>query len=863
MSYRFKRINSILLVISILIQVFSMFTFVRAEETVTETVDIVDENTVIDENYGVINNLYGKVNYNYGTILNMYGSIQINYGCVNNNYGVIQQNYKSDAQSGTVIHNFGVIQDNYASVTFNEKEGHIEGNIQQGIVSNNYGSIASNVGGGFVDVNNGTISANHSTLSINNGIVVSNEYDGRITTNNGNVYENYSGHIEDNEGVVDSNIYNAVIEYNNGTVKQNGYDSSIDNNEGCVEYNKYNGVIGLNDGRVERNAGTININGSDGFARNIGTILSSQEGSVVEEYYTIYKTSYNDLTDIDHDLLIEAEFGGENEPWWIKAESGEIILTVLRDGISVGTENGVIEPLGNNRYRLTGVTESTSVYLFSKQETISITFTDGVEDEYIFQDNVVQYKSGDTITAISGFERPGYVFVGWEPELDTIATHDTVYTAVWRRAANRIRVTYSDGVDGTIFEDVIYEGLEGAAVPVFNDSELLKREGFVFGLWSPREKLYAPLSEDTVFTAVWLPDSNENGIADEYEVNYEVTYTDGVGGEAFTDQMYAVSRYSAAPAFNGQPHRSGYVFECWEIEGTRVDSPESITVDKNIVFVAVWERDLNNNGTADYQEIYYTVKYTDGVEDVVYFEDEQYRVIYGSDIPSYAGNAYNARPGYAFVGFELIDGEYELNYVTKNLTYVAIWEIDENNNQTPDIYEDHYTVTYTDGSGEEKFFENQTTQVLWGAKYPEFNGTPTRDGYIFYGWSPDINSYDIVYSDKTIVAVWLIDINNNNIPDIDEQLCSVRYTDGVEDSVIFEDVIFDNIRIGEKTPVYEPTAGIRNRFVFVGWSPSVKMTVNSDIVYSAMWKEDANENGVADDREDTYTVTFTDGFSAT
>lgn len=65
----------------------------------------------------------------------------------------------------------------------------------------------------------------------------------------------------------------------------------------------------------------------------------------------------------------------------------------------------------------------------------------------------------------------------------------------------------------------------------------------------------------------------------------------------------------------------------------------------------------------------------------------------------------------------------------------------------------HYTVTYTDGVEDAVLFEDQTINNLpYGAALPAFNGTPTREGYDFDGWSPELAQ--TVTADMTYTAVW-------------------------------------------------------------------------------------------------------------
>ena len=64
-----------------------------------------------------------------------------------------------------------------------------------------------------------------------------------------------------------------------------------------------------------------------------------------------------------------------------------------------------------------------------------------------------------------------------------------------------------------------------------------------------------------------------------------------------------------------------------------------------------------------------------------------------------------------------------------------------------------YSVTYTDGVDDEEIFADQDiTDVLLGMNTPAFNGTPTRDGYIFKGWRPEVS--ETIDGRATYTAQW-------------------------------------------------------------------------------------------------------------
>ena len=86
---------------------------------------------------------------------------------------------------------------------------------------------------------------------------------------------------------------------------------------------------------------------------------------------------------------------------------------------------------------------------------------------------------------------------------------------------------------------------------------------------------------------------------------------------------------------------------------------------------------------------------------------------------------------------------------------------------------------------------------------------------------------------------------------------SVTYTDGVDSAEIFEDqstVVPENAG----TPAFNGTPA-REGYVFSGWAPVIADRVTENATYAATWKIDANGNGKADEDEEKYTVTYTDG----
>ena len=81
-----------------------------------------------------------------------------------------------------------------------------------------------------------------------------------------------------------------------------------------------------------------------------------------------------------------------------------------------------------------------------------------------------------------------------------------------------------------------------------------------------------------------------------------------------------------------------------------------------------------------------------------------------------------------------------------------------------------------------------------------------------------------------------------DIADDEETKYTVRYTDGVNDEVIFADQVYGNLLSGVDTPAFKGTPK-REGYVFKGWEPSVAEKVTGDVTYVAVWEKAKDNNG--------------------
>ena len=427
----------------------------------------------------------------------------------------------------------------------------------------------------------------------------------------------------------------------------------------------------------------------------------------------------------------------------------------------------------------------------------TVTYKDGTNGT-VFADDVHSNLNANAATPafVGGTPtRPGYVFTGWNPAVAATVTGNATYTAVWEEDANgngtpdkeeeKYTVSYTDGVENEeIFADQVYGNLlSGTATPAFNGTPT--RTGYVFGGWNPA--VAATVTGNATYTAVWEEDANGNGTPDKEEEKYTVSYTDGVENEEiFADQVYGnLLSGTATPAFNGTPTRAGYKFLGWE-------PTVAETVTENATYVAQWEK-------------LYTVTYTDGVGGKAFKDDVHSDLEKDTKTPAYK-DGIPTRKGFKFLGWE----PEVADTVTEDVTYTAKWG-------------ELYTVTYTDGAKGKAFEDQVFTDLESGTKTPEFNGTPTRKGYKFVGWEPEVA--ETVTENVTYTAKW-------------EELYTVTYTDGVKGKA-FKDQVYSDLEAGTDTPKFDgkPT---RKGYTFTGWSPKVTDTVTKDVTYVAQWKSVKN-----------------------
>ena len=131
-----------------------------------------------------------------------------------------------------------------------------------------------------------------------------------------------------------------------------------------------------------------------------------------------------------------------------------------------------------------------------------------------------------------------------------------------------------------------------------------------------------------------------------------------------------------------------------------------------------------------------------------------------------------------------------------------------------------FMVQYVDGVNGDAFTTQIYGNILYNRDTPAFNGTPTREGYAFTGWTPKFAPK--VTATVTYTAIW-------------EELYTVKY-DLAGGTSTSTQLVFPDLRAGTATPtIADPT---RYGYVFAGWNPAVADKVSGNATYTAKWYED-------------------------
>ena len=498
----------------------------------------------------------------------------------------------------------------------------------------------------------------------------------------------------------------------------------------------------------------------------------------------------------------------------------------------------------------------TNLYAVWEKNTYTVTYTDGVNGE-AFADQAYTAKYEDATPAFEGTPaRAGYKFLGWEPTVAETVTENVTYVAQWEKLYT---VTYTDGVDGKAFKDDVHSDLEkDTPTPAFSGGTPT-RKGFVFDGWNP--EVAETVTEDVTYTAQWKPVQPDKkaiegaigrGVAvvcDNQNVNHgEKKYKPTLGEYTVSNVMgTAADGYTCTVTVRAAKFIEKYSSDMGDAVHTLIaGEPAEKTIElkwNGEKWVAETELPVTFHTLCPPEKPTYDELKGLGINAKVdcttttAHNDKSYTLIEGTyevSDPERKGTAYtciltvNAKDYVAKYNAEENVGPHTLDdrdSKTIELTWNGEKWTAAETSVTFNVKCELLTVTYTDGvKGEEVFADVVYKDIPYGTSTPAF-GTkdPTREGYKFVGWEPEVT--ETVTKNVTYTAKW-------------EKLYTVTYTDGAKGKA-FKDQVYSDLESGTDTPKFDgkPT---RKGYTFTGWSPKVTDTVTKDVTYVAQWKSVKN-----------------------
>ena len=393
----------------------------------------------------------------------------------------------------------------------------------------------------------------------------------------------------------------------------------------------------------------------------------------------------------------------------------------------------------------------------------SVTYTDGVEDEEVFEDQVESDLAYGTKTPAFNktLTRAGYTFTGWSPEVQSTVTQNATYEAQWEKIPDPEPVQSTDvyvyfRVVNTKDENVSIDGLSvkynanagGNTWCTFGKISTTKeltlnnvKQDAETQLTATNAQIHADnagIKDEVLSNVTWYqlgtwagaPGYHDSGTywhLDGKITGYTVTYASEGTPQNMpqNDVKYYLSNTTYTIS-NTVPTRTGYTFAGWKSNITndnktyKADGENtSITIPKqNVVLTAQWTPNT------------YKVTYTDGVDNEDVFTDVVRDVNYNSTIPAF-GEQNPVRIGYTFNGWtSSVEGVQPGDLMpNQDVIFTATWNINS------------YSVTYEyEGNYPENAPAldslNNNVLVPYGQTVTVDTTVPaaTVSGYTFSGW---------------------------------------------------------------------------------------------------------------------------------
>lgn len=544
------------------------------------------------------------------------------------------------------------------------------------------------------------------------------------------------------------------------------------------------------------------------------------------------------------------------------------------------------------------------------ETTYTVTYTDGVENEEIFADQVYgNLLSGTATPAFNGTPtRAGYKFLGWEPTVAETVTENATYVAQWEKLYT---VTYTDGVGEKAFKDDVHSDLEkDTPTPAFS-GDTPTRKGFVFDGWTP--EVAETVTDNATYTAQWKPvqpdkkaiegaigrgvavvcdNQNVKHGAKAYKVTlgeYTVSDVMGTAADGYTCTVTVraakfIEKYSSDMGdavhtlIAGEPAEKTIELkwngEKWVAETELPvtfhtlcppEQPSKKDIEGAIgrgVKIVCDNQNVNHWGK-DYKPTQgeYTVSDVTGTASEGYtctITVKAAKIIekYSSDMGKTHALIVGEQPektvelkrnGEKWVAKTELPITFHVECPPEKPTYDELKGLGINAKVDCTTTTAHNGKSYT------------LIEDTYNVSDPERKGTAytciltvnAKDYVAKYNAEENVGPHTLDDRDsKTIELTWNGEkwtaAETSVTFNVKCELLTVTYTDGVKGEEVFADVVYKDIPYGTSTPAFGTKDPTRKGYKFVGWEPEVAETVTENVTYTAKW-------------EKLYTVTYTDG----
>ena len=609
----------------------------------------------------------------------------------------------------------------------------------------------------------------------------------------------------------------------------------------------------------------------NGFKFNGWSPAVAEKVTANATYTATWKVDTNNNWVADEDETYTLTINYVYSKWWIAAP-------VHTENVLQGAQYSVLSPNVTN-YQTTDTTVSWTMPWENK--TITVIYTpvtdangnnvaDEEEAKYtltiqyhdtkwntVYSDYIAQYVSWASYERVSQ-TKEHYTIISWDNVSWVMPANNVTLTVIysanldendnWIADQNETHYTltihYINAQGWTLYPDYTWSYVAWAQYGVVSNTS---DTHYTIESWKETVSWIMP-TQNTAITVIYtaVTDANGNGIADEDEQsdfhNLTIHYKNSKWATLFPDYTASIVKWASYTV--NSPEKAHYTIDRPVVSWKMGDHDIIVTVIYNTATA-----DTNDNWIADEDETAHQLTIT-----YKYSRGEQASETVTANYLSWISYSI-ASPIIANYTANITTVEWVMWDADRTIKVIYTPDVDENHNGIADVLDIKYTATvhYVYSRWWVAHADKTQQDILSWLNYSIIS--PYIEHYVAnkqtVSWT--ITGENVEF---TVTYTPVTDENHDGYADEDEIKYAVTYKDWADGSV-FTTKVFNNILSWTTTPVYNGLL-TRTDYLFSWWTPSIAIKVTWNATYTAQWKEDMNNNGIADDTEDKYTITIKD-----